>query len=441
MASADDVLTLSIATANCTGANKFPHEPDSCRPSAPELRYELLKDVFMENDVIMLQEIKFKKSIEPYLEKSHHMLFIPRMETGILLKKNLFQEIPECFEGETEGELLFTVAKPLGWQKDILVASYHGRTSGNKTDATVKMIKVCLEEKQKKNAAYVIIGGDFNLSDEKVEKYVLPEITESKFNVSSCAIPMVHRLGILDYYIYEDGLSVTVPQIKQFPSEVLKKYKLSYKEHETLQNILDHDPVVAKTALTEDVDGAGEAAESGKGGGGGGGAGIESAGGGKSTESGGGGIESGRGRTESGGASSYTSIKASSSKVDQASSTALGNASNAISDQESSSKSDQASPSNSDKIPSSISKKSRKHKCKYCGKPFFTKFTRYTHAKLYCKSNPNKYRSSKSDQTSSSESDQASSSESDQESSSKADQASSSKSGKTRSSKSELSSK
>ena len=274
MASAS-ISTLSIATANCTGNGAKP--PNEYKNLAPSIRYELLKQVFMTNDIIMLQEICCMKEIKKNLLQSHYLCQSGQM--GILLNtdafspdlksfgKSDFQKYADNFKlNSLEGELVFAVAKPIGWQKTILIVSYHGPTKGDKINTAKNMIKFCLHTKRKTGADFVIIGGDFNLSDEAVQKAVLPEITESTFSVSSSYIPMARRTAVIDYFIYEDGLNVINPQVKQFPREVLVNNELSYEEYQTLNMILDHDPVVAKLALKEDVDRAGQGTKSGRGG-------------------------------------------------------------------------------------------------------------------------------------------------------------------------------
>ena len=304
MASAGN-KTLSIATVNCAGNNTRP--PPIYR-DATALRYALLEEVFRESDILMLQEIRCKTEINNNLEQSHHIYYIESENTGILLKKDSFS--PDVkFHGKshynthvqnvglTAGGLVFAKAKPLGWQKTILVVSYHGPTGGNKIDIATKMIKLCLLVKGEEEADLVIIGGDFNLSDEDVEDRVLPEVQDpqSTFKVSSCDIPMVHRLEILDYFVHEDGLDVTNPQIKQFPNRVVINENIipiSYRQHHSLQTLLDHDPVVAKMELNESVGGTGGGGAGGEGGiGGEAGRGVGAEGGQEEKQEGAGGAE------------------------------------------------------------------------------------------------------------------------------------------------------
>ena len=274
---------FSIATVNCKGSGGTPHENDpdvgkQQKLKPDHIRYELLQRVLEGYDIILLQEISIKDEINrSKVPATHHMCMersYRSFETGILLKKDSF---PDDFESYTKssyftdekrkiehGHLTFAVAKPKHSKNKILIVSYHGPykvTDKIKIETAKKVLKLCLEEKRKKRADYVIMGGDFNLSDKEVEENVLPQIEQSKFHVSSCDSRKLRTKKSIDFFVHEDCISVTNPRIKQFPSDVLQKYSLD-KNPTDLKRFLDHDPVVAKMTLKEDLDEAGGEAKS-----------------------------------------------------------------------------------------------------------------------------------------------------------------------------------
>ena len=229
-------------------------------------------------------------------------------ETGILCRKTSFSSKPVFHNkshyqrdidriGLDDGHLTFALANPKKCRETLLIVSYHGPNNADdeqKERTAKKMIKLCSKIKQKEKADFIVIGGDFNLSDEDV-KCLLP----SKFQVSSCDIPMVRRLEVIDYFIHENGLHVTNPHIEQFPEAFLRRNRLSYENHKVLKKYLDHDPVVAKVVLVR-AERETRRGEAGSGGGrAGSGGGRAGSGGGRAggrAESGGRGAGSGAGR-------------------------------------------------------------------------------------------------------------------------------------------------
>ena len=249
----ESVNKFTFGTVNCSGNKQA--LPLRYITDGPKIRYELLENVLTGTDALALQELRCKEIIREKLQKTHYIHM--HNFTGIVLKKEVFDE-PKFYSQEhfckettkvglTGGELEFVVVKPKDIDCKLLIVSYHGPniSTDEKINTAISMIKLCFEIKSRVKAHEITIGGDFNLPIELFNDNVRPLI-KTKIYARSKVTDEKRTKHNIDYFVYEEGISVADVTIKALPHSVTKEYELSNDE---ISTFLDHDPVVGCVRL------------------------------------------------------------------------------------------------------------------------------------------------------------------------------------------------